>query len=862
MKPIKLELSAFGPFAGKVEVDFKKFEHDGLFLLHGETGAGKTTIFDAISYVLYGEVSGNTRGTNNLRSDFADPETETYVNLIFEYRGITYSIRRRPEYERPKKSGKGTTKTVASVEFIMPDRTLTKTRDVKEAVEALLSVDHAQFKQIMMIAQGEFLDLVMAGSDKRTEIMRRIFSTGVFTGIQKRLQDCAAEAKRQHDALKDELSRLERSVINDVDTSDSRLEALAKKRAEVKKEMEAVVVRIDQAGQLNSALTELDKNKRSLAANEELSAVIQNEFNALKADEPRRKQTTIIISELESSLPRYKELTKKNDLCRDEKTKLEKAETDSSRLDKQIESETALLAVVKNTVSSLSSAEIDLLKVDGELQNGIKRAKQIDSLRTAHQAWINDKKAYSAAQDDYLTKKRLFDDGIAGRLAGELSDGKPCPVCGAINHPNPARPLQNAPSQAELQKSESQYNFIRDKCNKSMTIFENLSKELDIPENGIAESVTSISDLVTMLREKKKAAEENATTLELKRKEETSLTESISDRQQSRIALHDRVSDLRTATAVLTNEIETLKKGLRHENESAARKELNDIKSKLANEVKTLEDKEHQAQAVSRSIASLTALIDDGNKRIALLATKLGAGQGMVDLSGYEALRRELDVLSVELENAERIALSAKEQNERAASEIAACKIKLESSEELFRDADLLAKTANGNLAGKNKLQFETYVQQVYFDMVLEQANKRFRAITDERLVLSRRNADRLSGKAGLDLDVFDNWTQTYRPANTLSGGQGFMAALSLALGLSDVVQHHSGGVRIDAMFIDEGFASLDANSLDNAMNVVASLADGNRLVGIISHVEALNDRIENKVLIKRGKAGSEVVQK
>jgi len=266
-------------------------------------------------------------------------------------------------------------------------------------------------------------------------------------------------------------------------------------------------------------------------------------------------------------------------------------------------------------------------------------------------------------------------------------------------------------------------------------------------------------------------------------------------------------------------------------------------------------------QSLREQIASLKALTESGAKTAKVLAEKLAVPCAQIDLGAFESKKKALDAVSTELGQAEHEARLVKEKNEQVSVQLAETRAGLRVTEQRYGDMDLLSRTANGNLSGKSKLQFETYVQQVYFDMVLDEANKRFGIMTDGRFELIRQGLGKIQGKAGLDLDVFDHWTQTTRPAKKLSGGQSFMAALALALGLSDVVQAYSGGIKIDSMFIDEGFGSLDSDSLESAMEVIASLADGSRLVGIISHVETLKERIPNKILIEKGKTGSRLVQ-
>lgn len=894
MKPVKLTMSAFGPFSGQVEIDFTRFERDGLFLLNGETGAGKTSIFDAISYALFGEVSGGTRGKDNLRSDFAKPETDTFVRLEFEHRGINYTVSRSPEYERPKLRGEGTTIADATVEFIMPERVLVRTRDVNSAIAELLSVTYEQFKQIMMIAQGEFLVLITASSDERTAIMRRVFDTAKFEDMQKRLTAQALELKRRYDTLKAEQTRLENSFIANVDTSDEHIDSLAKMRNNIRSELDALTIKIEQAKQLNAALDALEIDKAKLGKNEQSVKETERELAALKDDEPLRKHMETVIAEIEAALPKYAEFTEKSTALRKKTSELFDSEKEYAEISEQIDAEKTELIEVKSTLESFVSAETDAVMIENELNAAAERADRLKMLEEAQTEWKIKNAVYIKLQEKYFAKKKLFDDGLAGRLAENLKDGEPCPVCGSAEHPRRAELPEKAPTQAEYEICEKAYEKARADViaaneKRELLSSELLSSELEAPPENSGntgnsgnidkiDKIENISDIirahlqtVAELTRRKKQADDSVELLNAARSREKQISADIDKITEREKILRENISVIKTEVEIIKLEIIVLKKDLKHDKETAAKSELEKTKSELRKSENELRDKIEKYQLLRESAASLTALIENDEKAIREISEKLDfdeapAGQKIdniskIDMSEFETRKALLTEQAAGLERQERIALSAKETNVRIQNELAECREKLETADKLYGDAELIAKTANGTLSGKNKLRFETYVQQVYFDRVLEEASVRFNIMTDGRFELIRQSADKIKGRAGLDIDVFDNWTQTSRPAKTLSGGQCFMAALSLALGLSDVMQAHSGGIQIDTIFIDEGFGSLDSESLECAMNVIAGLADGNRIVGIISHVDALKDRIPNKILIERGKMGSRIVQ-
>ena len=869
MKPVKLIMSAFGPFPDIVEIDFTRFEREGLFLLSGETGAGKTTIFDAVSYALYGEVSGDIRGKDNLRSDFAKPETDTFVRLYFEHKDVNYSIYRSPKYERPKLRGLGTTRADAAVEFILPERVITKIPEANAEIETLLAVTYNQFKQIIMIAQGEFLALITANSDERTAIMRRVFGTSVYEKIQIKLKEKSDELKKEYENLKAEQSRLEKSFISaDIDTSHERLVLLAKRRGEIKTEIDSAVVKIELAKQYNSALNSLEINSKKLEENKKAVDIVENDISILKESEPLHKQSEILRAEIESALPKYAEFTKKSSELIKITSKLFDVEKEHDKISARINSEKSELIQVKSYIESLVSAETDAMAADNGLSDALERLNRLKTLETSHKNWIKKNDVYISAQKEYFFKKRLFDDSLAGRLAENLKDGEACPVCGSTEHLCLAKKQENAPTQTEYENCEKIYEKARADIISANEKQEMLSVELGVSFEEITENINAQTQKVFELEDKKKSADESVRQLNISREREKQLAENIDKMSENIKILSENAAELKISVEIAKLEIITSKKELKHESEEAAKNELEKIKSEIHGFEKEIQKKSLEYQILREASVSFNTLIENSEKslkevsgRLNLLAEFSGIINitNIISISELEESKITLEKESVDLENKERAALSSKETNERVQAELTDCNIKLEAAGKRFGEADLLSKTANGNLSGRNKLRFETYVQQVYFDMVLSAASVRFNIMTDGQFELVRQSGDKLQGRTGLDVDVFDSWTQTTRPAKTLSGGQCFKAALALALGLADVVQSHSGGIQIDAMFIDEGFGSLDSESLDSVMDIIGSLADGKRLVGIISHVDTLKERVTNKIIVERDKAGSKI---
>ena len=863
MKPIKLTISAFGPFAGEIGIDFTRFERDGLFLLSGDTGAGKTTIFDAISYALFGKVSGASRGADFLRSDYANPETATFVELEFEHNGSEYKIRRNPEYKRPMKRGEGETTEKSTVEFHSPQRMtpLTGADEVKTAIESLLSVKYDQFKQIIMIAQGEFLALINADSKERTGIMRSVFNTRVFEDFQKRLQERSNELRIRKDSIAADVTRLQDSFVRDVDTSDERLATLANQRSAVETGLETLHGKIEQAKSFNTMLRTLIENRGKLVEVGKAENNAKTEFIKADENEPRREKLKRNIAEIEEALPKYKEYTAKTKALSGKTLELSRNRNERDKLTARIDSDKSELTAYKAEIESLKSADTEAIEAKTAHAAAVKRAEQLSGLRSAQENRVIKNTEYNNAQESYFTAKKMYDNSIAGRLAEELRDGRPCPVCGSTAHPQKAKAQQGAPGQAELERLEKIYYKARDDSSAWKVKSDSLSDEVGVKTEDIDTAISKQAENVNECLQKKQEADSAVARLKAAQEREKQLTVNIDTDSESIKTLDSAIVELDKGAEVLKSEIKNLKTGLIHENEDLATGALAVLKTELDASQNALKQAKEKYDSLREQSAKLIALTENGDMEVKKLAGKLGVPCEEIDLSAFERKKAALGEQSKELEQAERRAVSVRERNEEIETQLLESRAGLEAAEKQYGDVDLLERTATGNLINKEKLQFETYVQQVYFEEVLNEANKRFDIMTDGQFELRLQGSGAKHRKTGLDIDVYDYWTQNTRPARKLSGGQSFKAALSLALGLSDVVQSHSGGIKIDAMFIDEGFGSLDSDSLDKAMDVIVSLADGSRLVGVISHVDSLKERIPNKILIERDKTGSKITQ-
>lgn len=779
MKPWKLTISAFGPYAEKTEIDFSKLGDHGLYLITGDTGAGKTTIFDAIVFALYGEASGEVREAGMFRSKYAKKETQTYVELEFFHQEKHYTIRRNPEYMRPKERGEGFTTKKADAVLYFPEeeerQPMTKTKEVTKAVTEILGVDYQQFTQIAMIAQGDFLKLLLAGTTERAEIFRRIFHTGMYQEVQKRLKDAADEKKKQYDAVYADSSRAMAGCM-----CEGKSEAACHLRELKREKFEG---KLEEG--LEALLTLLEEEKAQLEVwkqeNGRLEQQIQKENQLFgKAEHMERIQAQ--LREKENQMQKMQEEEKEMETaCRNAKQEAEHVEELEQRI-QELREEKKQIQEVAERKRRLCRQEEILKKMQTDYEKASARREQLRTI--------------------YEQKNRQFLDAQAGILAGELQEGMPCPVCGSIHHPNPARRIAEVCSKEELEQRKKELERAEawaEKCSQEAgqqqgTVHAARQELLQkLAENQRTQGAANIQ----------KAEEQRMGALETQNTEDWNI-----EGLEAQIAEYVREKQrLETNLRVQTERYQTLQ--MQMEGLRAA--------------VKTLRGQLVECEAVD--LEKIRERIQKWKKQ------------------QEEAHRKQLEQYTAYKKNREIFDSVTKNQDILAAAEQA------------YGWMKTLADTANGTLKGKQKIELETYIQMAYFERILRRANLRLLAMSSGQYELKRRKeGENKKEKAGLDLNVVDHYNGTERSVKTLSGGESFQASLALALGLSDEMQSYAGGIQLDAMFVDEGFGSLDEQSLDLAIKALGSLTEGNRMVGIISHVAELKERIEKKIVVSKKK--------
>lgn len=1091
MRPHKLSMTAFGPYAGEVAIDFEKFGRSGLYLICGDTGAGKTTIFDAISFALFGEASGSTRRPGMLRSKYAEPSVATRVCLVFESNGRIYTIERFPAQERAKLRGDGTLQEGAKAFLHLPDgKVISRISDVNSKIVEILGVDRNQFSQIAMIAQGDFRRLLDADTQSRMGIFRTIFNTSLYSELQTKLKGELAAAKAEYENfardIRKDLSNLEcpddDEMFSQIDAvrKDERLiedsirivhefvkkdsdlvDALAGMKSDVDMKLEAVNGRLadylrrgnlenelsSECAKLEAIDAELAKAEKTIEAlepekgkKEEIGReLVLLEEEKRKHEEIEKLRTTIadLDAKRAATEGRKKALEKENEKLRAEldamkkekeslsgaeaeKVKLEgifsKAKEKKSKID-SVGNDLVVLRSVENTlsdtrkqISSLdenivsdekilqekndekalldlklsesSDLEAEKVVLEGNLKDKGEAVKDIETLECEIAAlsrrkekieklekeFIDARSTWENADRTYSSAYRAFLSNQAGILASTLEEGKPCPVCGSTVHPSPAETCAQAPTRDRLERLKEKAEELRNGFAEAASRVEAekmaaSDAERRLLDNKIAEA-SSIEELSLVLSSRKQEAEN----------ERKSLLESlgqVTERQAEmendgrRIAtlcgemeklsagianerekLSTEKSKEASLSAVVSEKLSVFKKDLGDtgipwidgdgldaaikDGLSAASDEIDHVSGLIALQEKRISRKkdlemlmpEHEtslgknddsSRMIENELIALNTQIATGRENL-LEAEKKLMYPSMAQLEERKcSLSQDMNAIGAKIEEADSRLHSLKEDKNRLSGAIDEKKKQIEMigsidgeeerkrQEELVAESERLEKryeevllrvrtnkkilsrveeqyshddeisrrysmimrlsdTANGQIPGR-KVMLETYVQMSYFDRIIRRANKRLLTMTDGQYELLRRERVSSQSQSGLELDVMDHYNGTMREVASLSGGESFKASLALALGLADEIQASSGGVKLDAMFIDEGFGSLDEESLEQAFKVLNSLTEGEHLVGIISHVRELKEKIPRQIVVTKRRTGGSIAE-
>lgn len=913
MRPLKLTMSAFGCYADKQTVDFETLGNEGLYLITGDTGAGKTTIFDAITFALYGETSGDNRKAEMLRSKYAQENAETYVEFSFQYHDKVYLIKRNPTYVRAKQRGEGTTEEKADAELRLPDkRIVTKLREVNAKVEEILGINREQFVQIAMIAQGEFLKVLHASTENRIEIFRKIFYTDAYKTFQDRVKKDAngliAEIKEQRRGYDYSLGNIEVDANDDenkqklsdaklglvlagdviewltqiISADDEAFSANEKLLEEVGIKLAEINQRVGQAEQDKKARDALKAAQGLLPSEITTQNEAESALNAEKAKLPECEAVKAQISEIERSLPKYQELQSLIDSIKVNEEKLTVEKQNAEDLLKKQTAGTSAFEAAKLELKSLVDAEVKAEALRGQQGTLIARQSTLNALNTSLNGYSTLLAELKTAQDDYAEKStvaktkrdeyealnKAYLDEQAGILAVELKDGQPCPVCGSTEHPAPAVLSIKAPTKAVLDKAKKSAeaadsetvtaSALASKLNgQSVTKWDEIVSSAttllgdtpfdDIPtvlESALTEVKTGLAGISKQLTEQEKR---------MARKKE--LDEAIPTFESNLVKVGEALGKSKEQVAALTTQIDADSKTrdkqtaeLKFKNEADAKSEISALNTKK----KGYEDALQTAQTAYDTVKTKA---DGTATKIQTLQSQLGDSQPL-DLDALKQEKGITESTQRGLSESNRIVSTRKSANQTALNAISKTAKTITELEERYKWLKEISDTANGDISGKEKIKLETYIQAAYFDRIIARANIRLLQMSNSQLELKRRDVSGKQGQSGLDLNVIDHYNGTERDAKTLSGGESFIASLSLALGLSDEIQNNAGGIRLDSMFVDEGFDSLDDTKLSQAIQALMSISQTNRLVGIISHVTGLEEKIGRKIVVTKDRTG------
>lgn len=868
MKPKKLVIAGWGPYKGREEIDFTKLEDRGLFLITGATGAGKTTIFDAITYALYGNMSGGMREKNSVRSDFAEADTATFVELVMLHGGKEYRIVRNPEYMRPKKKKGGKnayTKEKENAVLYLPDgKTVEGSSEVNRKMQEILVLDYRQFKQISMIAQGEFAKLLTASPAEKTKIFREIFSTSVYDDFAGILKNRSGELYKQIMECKNRMDEDIRmlgidktgkedffegimeeendsgkvsAALEEAEAGYERmLEETRKEYSAYEKELEALAKKINETEQTNMKLEKLEELRKQRAALLERSGEIgsaEKELKnagraaALREEYINCKNAGDLLAAIEK---RIKTSRKEWETYQKEQKKGE----DYYRKREEVKASYEMLASYNEKKKQLEDSGRWLKKKEEELKK-------------LQQRYLAQEKTAEQRKREFETADLSYKRAVVGIAARQVREGEPCPVCGSLEHPRIAEAAKEVPDEEGLQRLQKLYESERvrlmelhgktaackgeaESQRKQHQEWEKQAEKLEQEMGRIPEEIQSILHAMTDKEYEKKLNQYRRIQVQAEEKKKQL------DKEMEEAAGQEKKK--REMEEIFTS-------GYR--NAGFSSKEQYEAALRPAKEMEKKEQQIKEYYAQLQSMETRTASLEEETK-----------GKEKEDIAGLKGRQREtslrrqqaleqLNEQNHRLQEVKKIKKSLKEKGK-----------KLETLKKRYGIVKDLDNMASGNNA--RRLVFEQYVMAGYFEEILRAANVRLLKMTGGRYELSR--MEEISDgriKDNLEMQVMDYYTGKYRAVKTLSGGECFKASLALALGMSDVIQSYSGGIRVDTLFIDEGFGALDSESLDQSCQTLMSLVEKDRLIGIISHVPELSEKIEKKIIIMKTNVGSRV---
>lgn len=926
MRPIKLVLSAFGPYASKIELDLSKLGENGVYLITGDTGAGKTTIFDAITFALFGKPSGDIRDVKTLRSEYAKEEIETYVELDFVYHDEEYHIYRRPEYTytHVQKNGEVKQRSKATDAYlILPNgERIVKPTEVTKQVEQLLGMKRDQFRQIAMIAQGSFLEILNADTKERGKLFEKVFMTSKYSVLMDRLNQMAKESYlalndaklrlqqiisdvRVPDILQEQYAQtLEIFAMDDIQpvydlldeiiaSSKESTKKLQKQKAQVQNQLQkSRKEETEKTKQLQDLLS-LEKLLKEKPAKEEKANLyaerVKNDGEKyhIQIDALKKEQVQI-----EHELPEYESLTKLS-------TKLAEIRKQISIISKDLETKTNFkrqldedIALKQKEAHTLTDSELSLNKVilkEEEIEKKISTFYHASMIQSNYQNAVNTLKEKTQLLQESTDRKvilqKQYDDAQisyfanqVGLLASRLMKGEPCPVCGSLEHPRPASHSDKLVTEEEINQykkkvdqAEKEYQMTSKACVDANLKMNALQNELELVLKSVTEETISFEDVklfidehTVQLQKEQKEILTRIKQLQQQSKRYQELQKQIPQLQQKFTAISEEVNQNEIAQAKLSVEYEQLQKQiqeittkLKYTSETEAKNRISMITKQILEYQQQINRLESESKLAMDELVYVNAQIDMLNEKVSSSIDAISNHQNQLKLlqTKIENLQVQQEEILKCIHDTQMYESDAQGTKKKVKSESDGYQTKLSRYHSLKELADVAM--GNGR-SSKEKITLQEYVQIAYLDRMIHKANERYLSMSNQQyqLVRSAGTKDKRSHEA-LDLDVIDFSNGSIRPVSSLSGGESFIASLALALGMSDEIQSQAGGIQIDTMFIDEGFGTLDQDSLNNAIQTLMNLSGENRLVGIISHVKELKERIHKGIIVTKDLHGS-----
>ena len=899
MRPLELKISAFGPFKDLVELDFRELGESGIYLITGDTGAGKTSIFDAISYALFDDSSGGQRQAKMFRTLGAEDTDQTFVDLSFLLKGKIYRIVRNPEYMRKSMRGSGLTKEAAGATLYLDDgQVISSTTKVNEYIKTLLGLDQNQFKQIAMLAQGDFKKMLHADNNERQALFRKIFNTHKYQELEDYLKSVNSSIRSQADLAKlefnnivenlqledkDQFSKLAQNSGNDghlylqdqIKVFENSYETLDKKRKTIAGDLATSQKKIDSFEENESLKDKLAENKLKLENTRLEIEDLKAKLKETKLIEAEIDQLNKANTNLENLIPKYEEIDSLRDQIKSTEGDLETAKKDFTKLESDVEKQESEISSNKQYLEEnkdtekkifekekeISQAQVRLeelkslidldAKVNGLIKDEVKLAKKLGEITTQ----------VNILSQDLNTQEHKYFMNQAGILAENLQEGDPCPVCGSSHHPKKASLETDVLSKealedmkVELDTKRGQREQVSVDLNSVESRLESLKEErskYEYPEN---------SDLEIILADKKSDLESHKEDLKALSNTFEKLIQ-VQVRNEKLLEQFEKNKKDLDASSLYVSKLEinlekdrevflNLSKGLDFESAEMAQKEIDKNSEKINTKKEEIESIIEAYQDARLKQENMVGIISEQESRL--------VEDFDFDISNERAMTDILKAQDKEFSNQMQDIKTSIEINKRQMVRYENYLKKQAELRDKYATINHLYQTVAGQIAGKENIKFEVFVQMTYFDEILSRANMRLSKMSQNQFSLSRKKeASNKSSQSGLEIEVFDKYIGKTRDIKTLSGGETFKASLALALGLSDTVQMYSGGVELNCMFVDEGFGSLDKDNLNQVMRSLNDLSHTNKLIGIISHVEELKTRIDKKIIVEKDSQNS-----